>query len=89
MEASLHAIGNLRAMEIIDIKTGSRLGFVKDFKIDCSEYKIISIILPNQVQKLSWFSKSEDLEIPWEKIIKIGVDVILIDGTDIAGINKE
>lgn len=89
MENSLHAMGNLRAMEVIDIKSGTRLGFIKDFKIDTSEYRIISLVMPNQIQKLSWFNKSDNIEIPWEKVVKIGVDVILIDGTDIAGINRE
>ncbi|MCT8976904.1 YlmC/YmxH family sporulation protein [Clostridium sp. CX1] len=77
-EKSLYSLGNLRAMEIIDINTGTKLGFIKDLKIDCDEYKIISIILPSQ--KMSWFGKSEDIEVPWENVKKIGVDVLLIDG---------
>ncbi len=79
-EKALYSLGNLRSMEIIDINTGTKLGFIKDLKIDCDEYKIISIILPSQ--KMSWFGKSDDIEIPWENVKKIGVDVLLIDGGD-------
>jgi sporulation protein YlmC with PRC-barrel domain len=39
-------------------------------------------LLPNQ--KLGWFSKNNDIEIPWEEITKIGVDVILVDCKEVA-----
>ncbi|WP_035290778.1 YlmC/YmxH family sporulation protein [Clostridium sp. KNHs214] len=72
----MFSINNLKMMEVIDIDSGAKLGFIKDFKIDTSEYKVVSIILPGE--KGVWFSKNEDLEIPWEYISKIGVDVILV-----------
>jgi sporulation protein YlmC with PRC-barrel domain len=31
--------------------------------------------------------RNEDIYIPWDKIIKVGIDTILIDGRDIAGLN--
>ncbi|NFR05415.1 YlmC/YmxH family sporulation protein [Clostridium botulinum] len=73
----LCSINNLRMMEVIDVSTGSKLGYIKDFLIDCIEYKILSLIIPRE--KSSIFSKDENIEISWSKIIKIGVDVILID----------
>ncbi len=81
MESLMFAINNLRQMEIIDINSGSKLGYIKDLKVDCEDYRIISILLPTQ--KSSWFNKNNSVEIPWEKIKKIGVDVILVDGSDI------
>jgi len=78
MESTMFALGSLKNMEIIDVNTGSKLGYIKDFKINCNLHKVEAITLPTQ--KTGWFSKSEDIEIPWEKIKKIGVDVILIDG---------
>lgn len=77
-EKSLHSLGNLRSMEIIDINTGAKLGFIKDLKIDCDESKIISIILPSH--RASWFGKNDDIEIPWQNVKKIGVDVVLVEG---------
>ncbi|MBB6630581.1 YlmC/YmxH family sporulation protein [Clostridium algidicarnis] len=77
MEMDMHSINNIRVMEVIDINTGVKLGYIKDVKVDCENYKIISVIVP--VQKNSWFSKIDVIEIPWEKILKIGVDVILVD----------
>ncbi|MBZ9687795.1 YlmC/YmxH family sporulation protein [Clostridium estertheticum] len=81
MDSLMFAINNLRQMEIIDINSGSKLGYIKDLKVDCEEYRIISILLPTQ--KSSWFNKNNSIEIPWEKVKKIGVDVILVDGSDL------
>ncbi len=81
METSMFAINSLKTMEIIDINTGTKLGYIKDFKVNCEEYKLEAIILPTQ--KSGWFSKNEDIELHWERIKKIGVDVILVDGEGI------
>jgi YlmC/YmxH family sporulation protein len=77
----MFAVNGLKTMEIIDINTGTKLGYIKDFKVNCEEYKLEAIILPSQ--KSGWFSKNEDIELPWDRIKKIGVDVILVDGDGI------
>lgn len=80
-DTSLFSISDLRNMEVIDINQGTKLGYIKDFKIDCNNYKITAIILPSQ--KVSWFGKNEDIEIPWSNIKRIGIDVLLVDGSEI------
>ena len=77
MEESLNSINAMRTMEVIDINSGSKVGHIKDIKIDCDAQRILSILLPGEVK--GWFSKSEDLEVKWSNIIKVGVDVILVD----------
>ena len=77
MEESLNSINAMRTMEVIDINSGARVGHIKDIKIDCDQQKVLSILLPGEVK--GWFSKSEDLEVKWCDIIKVGVDVILVD----------
>ena len=81
MESLMFAINNLRQMEIIDINSGSKMGYIKDLKVDCDNYKIISILMPTQ--KSSWFNKNNSIEIPWEKVKKVGIDVILVDGSEV------
>ena len=81
MELPMYTLGSLKMMEVIDIKTGTKLGYIKDIIIDLSNYKIESIVLPSK--KVTWFGKNNDLELPWERIKKIGVDVILVDGSDL------
>ncbi|GAA0114419.1 YlmC/YmxH family sporulation protein [Clostridium senegalense] len=86
MENSMYAINSLKMMEVIDINTGAKLGFIKDLRINCDEYRVTSIVLPTQ--KTGWFMKNTDIEIPWEKIRKIGLDVILIDGDGIISLDE-
>lgn len=86
-EIPLHSVQNIKSMEVIDINTGSRLGYIKDFKIDCTSYKILSIIIPNG--NISLFSKNNFIEIPWENIKKIGLDIILVDGEDCLNVDSE
>lgn len=77
MEDTMNSINNIKLMEVIDINTGSKLGYIKDLKVNCDENRVESLILPSI--KENWFSKREDLEVPWENIRKIGLDVILVD----------
>lgn len=77
MEENLNSINAMKTMEVIDINTGTKLGFISDIKIDCEEQKILSILLPGESK--GWFSKIDDIEVMWKDIIKIGIDVILVN----------
>lgn len=72
----LFSINNIRTMEVIDFESGKKLGFIKDLVVDCEEYKIISLVIPEE--KVSLFGKEGSIEIPWENVYKIGIDVILV-----------
>ena len=58
-----------------------------DFKVDINTKKIISIFLPSPVK--SWFNKAEDIELSWDKIVKIGVDVLIVDASSVIEEFKE
>ncbi|WP_294350907.1 YlmC/YmxH family sporulation protein [uncultured Clostridium sp.] len=77
MEENLNSINAMKTMEVIDINTGTKLGFISDIKIDCEEQKILSILLPGESK--GWFSKIDDIEVMWKDIVKIGIDVILVN----------
>lgn len=77
MELELHSLNAMRNMEVIDILSGTKIGFIRDFKINCDDNKIISLILPGEIK--SWFGKEDQKEILWKDIIKIGKDVILVN----------
>ncbi|AWK51294.1 YlmC/YmxH family sporulation protein [Clostridium beijerinckii] len=86
MDLELHSLNAMRNMEVIDILTGSKIGFIKDFKINCDDNKIISLILPGEIK--SWFGKDDEKEILWKDIIKIGTDVILVKTKDEGNVNN-
>lgn len=77
MEENLYSINAMRTMEVIDVNTGGKIGFIKDIKIDCENQRILSILLPGEIK--GWFSKSEDIEIDWGNVVKVGVDVLLVN----------
>ena len=86
MELELHSLNAMRNMEVIDILTGTKIGFIKDFKINCDDNKIISLILPGEIK--TRFGKEDEKEILWKDIIKIGTDVILVNTKDEVNINN-
>ena len=56
------------------------MGPIKDIDINLEEGKIGAIILPGQGGKvMGLFGRDEEIVVPWEKIVRIGVDVILVD----------
>lgn len=74
-------ISDLRAREIVNIVDGRRLGLIKDIDIDLEEGRITAIILPGAGggKFLGFLGKEEEIVVPWDKIVKIGMDVILVE----------
>lgn len=74
-------ISDLRSREIVNIVDGRRLGLIKDIDIDLEEGKITAIILPGAGggRFLGFLGKEEEIIVPWDKIVKIGMDVILVE----------
>lgn len=75
-------LSDLRMRDIVNVTDGRRLGFLKDIDVDLDMGRIRALILPGQGKFWSWFgSRTDDIVIPWDKIKKIGVDVILVDAS--------
>lgn len=72
-------ISELKLRDVINIADGKRLGLIKDIDIDLDTGKIKAIILPGNNRAFSFFSRSDEMIVNWEKIVRIGVDVILVD----------
>ena len=68
---------NFREKEVINACDGKRLGFVTDIEFDVCDGRITAIVVPVKSGFLGL--KCEDVVIPWNKICKIGEDVILVD----------
>lgn len=69
----------LREREVVNILDGRRLGLASDLEIEIETGRILAIVVPGPGKILGLFGKSDDFVIPWERIKKIGVDVILVD----------
>ncbi len=80
----MYRAGELRQREVINITDASRLGFVSDVEVSLEKGEIEAIIVPGRA-KLFNFGKSGDCVITWDKIRKIGDDVILVEMTEGVG----
>ena len=71
-------ISELRDKDVVNIKDGRRLGCVSDVEVDICCGKLVAIIVPGEIRGF-FFGKCEEIRIPWDKIVKIGDDTILVD----------
>ena len=74
-------ISEFRQKEVVDVKTGKRLGYICDMEIDDASGKILSVRVPSG-KIFSSMMKSSDIIILWENIEVVGKDMILVRGED-------
>lgn len=72
-------VSDLKVREVVNVLDGKRMGVISDIDVDIEEGRINALIVPGTLRFLGLFGKNDDLIIPWEKIKKIGVDVILVE----------
>ena len=78
-------LSKLYGKEILTLPDCERLGYLGDcdMLIDRESGKIESLIIPESKGFFSLLIEKKYLEIPWERIKKIGSDMIIIDLADI------
>lgn len=74
-------IGDLQDKEVINVCDGRRLGFICDVEADVCSGKITAIIVPGCSRSL-WQKKSDRIRIPWDRICRVGNDLILVQLSD-------
>lgn len=71
-------IEELCRKDVINIKDGSRLGFIDDVEIDVCDGRVVAIVIFGCARFFGLFGREEDVVIPWCDIQKIGEDTILV-----------
>ena len=66
----------------MNISDGRKLGNIGDIEINLETGKIETIIIGSSGRLLGFFGKEEEIIIPWNQIVKIGTDVILVRYND-------
>lgn len=64
--------------EVVNLSDGKKLGYVQDVEVNFESGEITAIIVAGNTKFFSVGNKN-DIVIPWEKIKRIGEDIILID----------
>ena len=70
-------LSEIQDKDVVELKTGIKVGNIIDIKIT-KEGRIESLILERRKYS-RLFSQSDEVEVPFNKIARIGEDVILIN----------
>ncbi|MCT8139747.1 YlmC/YmxH family sporulation protein [Anaerobacillus sp. CMMVII] len=72
-------ISEIQSKDIVNISDGKVLGHIGDLDINLDEGTVKSIIIGGTGRMLTFLGgKEAEIVIPWENIVKIGSDVILV-----------
>lgn len=69
---------DLKQREVIDIISARRLGYIHDVDVDFETGRITSIIVPGRFGGLQLFGKRSEYVIPWDRIVAVGRDLVLV-----------
>ncbi|SDC66416.1 sporulation protein, YlmC/YmxH family [Terribacillus halophilus] len=79
----------LQMKDIILMENGKKVGNVSDLEINEHNGHISAIIVTLRGRMMGLFGKEEELVVPWNQIITIGTDVILIKSPEQASVTEE
>lgn len=69
-------LSELQYKDIVDV-SGKKIGNIIDVKLDTSG-KLLSLVLEEDKKMFKFRGSDSEVEISWDKIEKIGEDVILV-----------
>lgn len=72
-------ISDLKERDVVNVNDGRRLGLIKDLELDLEDGLVKAIIIPSAGGIWGKLSRGREYVITWDKIVKIGVDTILVD----------
>lgn len=75
---SMLKISEFQTKDVVNIIDGKKLGTVCDLEIDLKHGRIDAIVCPGPGKFFGLFANGQDVVIPWNHIVKIGSDVILV-----------
>lgn len=71
-------ISEFQTKDVVNVANGKKLGNIGDIDIDLETGQIQSLIILGSGKVLGLFGREETTVIPWQNIVKIGADVILV-----------
>ena len=83
------SLEDLMAKEVIDVKTGERLGYIDDVRMNIDNSEIVSLLIYGGYRFFGLFGRESDTEIPCKAIEVVGSDVILVSSASSTKIKRE
>ncbi len=72
-------MGDLRDKEVVNIKNGTKIGFVSDVEIDTRTAALTAVVVYGRLRLFGLLGREPDVVIPWKEISLIGDDAVLVD----------
>lgn len=72
-------LSELQLKEVVLLQSGRRLGFIADFEIDEASGSITAFIVSTKQLRGNLFNRMTETIVPWNDIVTIGDDIILIN----------
>jgi len=73
-----YTLNDIRNKEVINIRSGSKLGFVDDIEFDAESLMIKSLIIYGRGRIFGFLGRDEDVVVKCRDIEIIGTDTILV-----------
>ncbi len=71
-------IADMRNKEVVNVKDGSKLGYVDDVEFDTSNAELTALVVYGKAKFFGLFGREEDIVITWQDIEVIGEDTVLV-----------
>ena len=72
-------MGELRNKEVINVKDGTIIVFVCDVEIDTHTAVLTAVVVYGRLRLFGLLGREEDFVIPWQDIVLIGDDAVLVN----------
>lgn len=71
-------LSELASKDVVNLTDGNKIGRIKDLEIDLKDGNIVSISVMTVSRLRSFFQGESLIVIPWQKIVKLGGEVIIV-----------
>ena len=72
-------LSEISSKDVINDEDGVKLGKIVDAEIDVAKGKIFNVTIYRGFKFFNVFGSKDNVQIPWNKIIKIGNDVVIVE----------
>lgn len=72
-------INDLKDKYVINVRNGSKIGFVADAQIDTAGAVVSALVIKGKLRLLGLLGREEDIIVKWSDIEVIGEDTILVN----------
>ena len=72
-------LSEISSKDVINDEDGVKLGKIVDAEIDVATGKIVNVTIYRGFKFFNVFGSKDTVQIPWNKIIKIGNDVVIVE----------